>query len=153
MPRASQVGKSTIVKTLIGEHNFTTKEYIMMTQKKETIHFQVERKTNFSIETQNIELHDKIFMFSERMIDTVLVDTPGHEFFEWMLESVCDKNALYALCFDFTDKDSMLIGYKSDIKLRQTISLPEANNFAATNNLILHVIPTCSLHEDDNMNQ
>ncbi|CAG9539223.1 unnamed protein product [Cercopithifilaria johnstoni] len=134
---AVRVGKSTIVKILTGKYNFDSKDYEM---------------------TQGIELYDKALEVCGHTVDTVLVDTAGHELYKWIVKPVCDENAFYALCFDLTDKDSLatlkayleelriqksvLIGCKCDLQSRHAISLSAAEEFAINNNLKLHLTST-----------
>uniref|UniRef100_A0A915PL96 GTP-binding protein n=1 Tax=Setaria digitata TaxID=48799 RepID=A0A915PL96_9BILA len=132
--RAVRAGKSTIIKILTGKYNFTNKDYEM---------------------TQGVELYDKTLESYGHTMDVVLVDTAGHQLYKWLLNSICDENAFYALCFDFTNKDSLgvlqahfeqlkikksvLIGCKYDLQSRHTISLADAEEFATNNNLKLHL--------------
>ncbi|KAL3981881.1 Ras family protein [Acanthocheilonema viteae] len=134
---AARVGKSTIIKILTGKYNFNNKDYEM---------------------TQGIELYDKTLEICGRTVNTVLVDTAGHELYKWIVKSVCDENAFYALCFDLTSKDSLdilkayfeelsiqksiLIGCKFDLQSRHAISLSAAEAFAINNNLKLHLTST-----------
>ncbi|EFO26476.1 hypothetical protein LOAG_02012 [Loa loa] len=134
---AIRVGKSTIVKILTRKYNFSSKDYEM---------------------TQGVELYDKALEVCGHTMDTVLVDTAGHELYKWIVKSVCDENAFYALCFDFTNKDSLdilkayleemsiqksvLIGCKFDLQSKHAISLSAAEEFAINNNLKLHLTST-----------
>ncbi|KAK6110124.1 Ras family protein [Brugia pahangi] len=131
---AVRVGKSTIVKILTRKFNFNSKDYQM---------------------TQGVELHDKALEVCGHTVDTVLVDTAGHELYKWVVKPVCDESAFYALCFDLTNKDSLnilkayleelsiqksvLIGCKFDLQSRHAISLSTAEEFAINNNLKLHL--------------
>uniref|UniRef100_A0A1I7W2T6 Ras-related protein Rab-24 n=1 Tax=Loa loa TaxID=7209 RepID=A0A1I7W2T6_LOALO len=137
---AIRVGKSTIVKILTRKYNFSSKDYEM---------------------TQGVELYDKALEVCGHTMDTVLVDTAGHELYKWIVKSVCDENAFYALCFDFTNKDSLdilkayleemsiqksvLIGCKFDLQSKHAISLSAAEEFAINNNLKLHLTSTAAL--------
>ncbi|VDP14879.1 unnamed protein product [Onchocerca flexuosa] len=134
---AVRVGKSTIVKILTGKHNINSKNYEM---------------------TQGVEMYDKTLKIYGQTVDTVLVDTAGHELYKWIARPICDENAFYALCFDLTNKDSLgilkayleelniqrsvLIGCKFDLQSRHAISLSTAEKFAINNNLKLHLIST-----------
>ncbi|VDN19006.1 unnamed protein product, partial [Gongylonema pulchrum] len=132
-----RVGKSTVVKILAGKYNFTTKDYEM---------------------TQGIELHDKTFVIDGHTVDTVLVDTAGHELYYWLVRPICDPSAFFVLCFDLTNKDSFhavealtkeldirkgaLVGCKSDLVSRHVVSLAAAEELAAKNNLKLLLTST-----------
>ncbi|VDK63496.1 unnamed protein product [Onchocerca ochengi] len=134
---AVRVGKSTIVKILTGKYNFNSNDYEM---------------------TQCVELYDKTLEICGQTVDTVLVDTAGHELYKWIARPICDEGAFYALCFDLTNKDSLgilkayleelniqrsvLIGCKFDLQSRHAISLSAAEEFAINNNLKLHLIST-----------
>lgn len=132
-----RVGKSTIVKILTGKYNFNTKDYEM---------------------TQGIELHDKTFVTDGHVVDTVLVDTAGHELYRWLVKAICDPNAFFVLCFDLINRDSLravetlmeglevrrgvLVGCKSDLASRHAVSLSAAKETAAKNNLELLITST-----------
>ncbi|KAM3727012.1 Intraflagellar transport protein [Dirofilaria immitis] len=134
---AIRVGKSTIVKILTQKFNFNSKDYEM---------------------TQGVELYDKALDVCGHTVDTVLIDTAGHELYKWIVRPICDENAFYALCFDLTNKDSLdiikgyleelniqrsvLIGCKFDLQSRHAISLSAAEEFAVNNNLKLHLTST-----------
>ncbi|VDN91455.1 unnamed protein product [Brugia pahangi] len=140
---AVRVGKSTIVKILTRKFNFNSKDYQMVGSKQQ----------NYL--TQGVELHDKALEVCGHTVDTVLVDTAGHELYKWVVKPVCDESAFYALCFDLTNKDSLnilkayleelsiqksvLIGCKFDLQSRHAISLSTAEEFAINNNLKLHL--------------
>lgn len=52
-------------------------------------------------------MHDKTFVTDEHVVDTVLVDTAGHELFRWLVKPICDPNAFFVLCFDLINRDSL----------------------------------------------
>lgn len=52
-------------------------------------------------------MYDKALEVCGHTMDTVLVDTAGHELYKWIIKPICDENAFYALCFDLTNKDSL----------------------------------------------
>uniref|UniRef100_A0A0R3S7F2 GTP-binding protein n=1 Tax=Elaeophora elaphi TaxID=1147741 RepID=A0A0R3S7F2_9BILA len=170
------VGKSTIVKILSGKNNFNSKDYEMVRRNKlfsfiatTMLQKEIELKAKMNFKgkylfypTQGVELHDKALEVCGHIVDTVLVDTAGHELYKWMIKPICDENALYALCFDLTNKDSLdilkeyleelriqksvLIGCKLDLQSRHSISLSAAEEFAINNNLKLHLTSTVTFH-------
>lgn len=67
-------------------------------------------------------LHDKVFEVCGHTVNTVLVDTAGHELYKWIVKPVCDEDAFYALCFDLTNKDSFktLKAYLEDLNIQKS---------------------------------
>lgn len=57
--------------------------------------------------THGAELYDKTLEVYGHILETVLVDTSGHQLYKWIVKALCDGNAFYALCFDFTNKGSL----------------------------------------------
>ncbi|MCP9266422.1 hypothetical protein DINM_021972 [Dirofilaria immitis] len=64
--------QSTIVKILTQKFNFNSKDYEM---------------------TQGVELYDKALDVCGHTVDTVLIDTAGHELYKWIVRPICDENA------------------------------------------------------------